>query len=144
MKRFYTIIVFYAILHCGANAQIKVLNSQQETRALSNKVTELFRNNEIAESFEELGTYWPLPENELDAIEEKTIKYLNILKGRFGDPIGTVKVKEEKIADVAIRETYLVRYQNTAIRLKFIYYKNDEGWIVNAFKWDDSFTEEFQ
>jgi hypothetical protein len=65
-----------------------------------------------------LGTYWPLPENEIDAIEEKTIKYLNILKDRFGDPIGTVKVKEEKIADVALQETHLVRYQNTAIRLK--------------------------
>jgi hypothetical protein len=74
----------------------------------------------------------------------KTIKYLNLIEERFGAPIGSLKVKNETISDVATRETYLIRYENTAIRLIFTYYKNDKGWIVNAFKWDDSFGEEFE
>jgi len=37
----------------------------------------------------------------------------------------------------------LIRYEYTAIRVKIIYYQNKDGWIVNSFKWDDTFSEEF-
>ena len=40
-------------------------------------------------------------------------------------------------------ETYLIRDEYTAIRVKIIYYQNKDGWIVNSFKWDDTFSEEF-
>jgi hypothetical protein len=26
----------------------------------------------------------------------------------------------------------------------YTYYKNNSGWILNEFKWDDSFAEEFK
>jgi len=67
-----------------------------------------------------------------------------MLKLRFGNPIGYAKIKEEHILDLVIRETYLIRYDYTAIRLKFTYYKNNNGWIINSFKWDDSFDEELE
>ena len=68
---------------------------------------------------------------------------MNLIVDRFGPSIGIVKVKTETIADIAIRETYLIRYDYTAIRVKIIYYQNKDGWIVNSFKWDDTFSEEF-
>jgi hypothetical protein len=125
-------------------AQDAFLKDISETQQLSREVVDLFKKNEIKASFALLTPYWPMPQNELEAIELKTIKYLNLIEERFGAPIGSLKVKNETISDVATRETYLIRYENTAIRLIFTYYKNDKGWIVNAFKWDDSFGEEFE
>lgn len=125
-------------------AQEEFLKNENETQELSKKVLSLFSENKISESFRELTPYWPLPQNEIESLEEKTIKYLNIIEQRFGKSIGTLKVKNETISDFSIRETYLIRYENTAIRLIFTYYKNNNGWIVNAFQWDDSFTEEFK
>ncbi|MCB0465589.1 MAG: hypothetical protein KDC78_07940, partial [Aequorivita sp.] len=110
----------------------------------SKKVVSLFKENKISQSFEELTPYWPMPQNEIESIEGQTIKYLNLIEQRFGKPIGDLKVKNETISDFVIRETYIIRYTNSAIRLIFTYYKNEEGWIINAFKWDDSFTEEFK
>ena len=92
----------------------------------------------------ELKQYWPIPSNEVDALEDKSIKYLNMVEERFGKAEETIKVKEETIKDVAMRETYLVKYENTAIRLIFTYYQNNKGWILNAFKWDDNFSLEFK
>jgi len=69
---------------------------------------------------------------------------MNLITTRFGKFIGTLKIKEQKIADIAFREKYLIRFKNTAIRLTFTYYKNNDGWLVNAFKWDDNFIEEFE
>lgn len=126
------------------SVQAQYLKNESETSELSKKCSVLFQENKIAECFVALSAHWPMPENEIQSLEEKTIKYLNILEQRFGKPIGNLKVKNETIADVGIRETYLVRYENTAIRLIFTYYKNDNGWIVNTFKWDDSFTDEFK
>lgn len=133
-----------SITSLGLFAQDNYLKNENETQELSKKVVSLFGDNNISESFDELTPYWPLPQNEIESLEEKTIKYLNLIQQRFGESIGTIKVKNETISDIAIRETYLVRYANSAIRLIFTYYKNDNGWIVNAFKWDDSFTEEFK
>lgn len=73
----------------------------------------------------------------------KTIKYFNIFDQNYGKPIGTVKIKNEKIGEIALRETYFIQFEYTAVRLIFTYYKGKEGWILNSFKWDDSFTEEF-
>ncbi|WP_255567341.1 hypothetical protein [Flavobacterium okayamense] len=120
------------------------MKNNSESEELSRNVSELFSQNKISNGINNLSEYWPLPKNELDALEEKTIKYLNLIESRFGKSIGYLKVNEEKIADIAIRETYLVRYSMSAIRLKFTYYKSTKGWILNAFEWDDSFTEEFK
>ncbi len=141
-KTFITLTL--SLLSLGLFAQGKYLKNENETQELSEKIVSLFNDNKISESFDQLSPYWPLPQNEIEALEEKTIKYLNLIEQRFGKSIGTLKVKNESITDIAIRETYLIRYENTAIRLIFTYYKNDNGWIVNAFAWDDSFTEEFK
>ncbi|WP_299104912.1 hypothetical protein [uncultured Winogradskyella sp.] len=134
----------FSAISISLSGQEKHLKTVNEAQELSDKVVSLFYQNKITEAFDALIPYWPMPENELMAIEEKTIKYLNIIEQRFGESIGNVKVKNETISDIAIRETYLIRYNSSAIRLIFTYYKNDNGWIVNAFKWDDSFSEEFK
>ncbi len=142
MKR----ILFLFILLNNMNlfSQKTVIKNIDKAREISNKVAALFTENKIAESFDLLDTHWPLPQNEIDAVETKTIRYLNILKERFGKSIGYSKINEEHILNLIIRETYLIRYNYTAIRLQFVYYKNNEGWIINTFKWDDSFENEFK
>jgi hypothetical protein len=69
---------------------------------------------------------------------------MELLQSRFGAVEGVLKIKEEKINDFAIRETYILRFENQAIRLVYIYYKNKKGWILNTFKWDDEFYQEFK
>lgn len=143
MKKLLTLIGFLLFIFY-ANAQSDYLISISETKSFSEKITKLFFEQKISEATKELRKFWPIPENEVSSFEEKTIKYLNLISDRFGNPINYVKVKNELILDFAIRETYLIRYDNTAIRVIFTYYKTKNGWIVNAFKWDDSFTEEFK
>lgn len=134
-----------ALLLCGfSQAQNKTFKSIEDARKLSKETAELFREYKFGELFLNMKEYWPLPENELDDIKEKTIKYMNMLKDRYGDPIAVTKIKEQKIAEIAVREVYFIQYRYTAIRLIFTYYKNDKGWILNAFKWDDSFSQEFE
>lgn len=143
MKRVIILFIFL-LFSVGFSAQTKYLNGTTATQKISKKVAILFKDNKITEAFKELTPYWPMPKNELESLESKTIKYINIIEERFGKSIGVLKLKNETILDIAIRETYIVRYSKSAIRLIFTYYKNNNGWIINAFKWDDSFEEEFK
>jgi len=131
-------------LSLAGRAQDKTLKDQDALKDLSKKATELFAHGEIVKAIEALRPYWPLPKNEIDNVEEKSLTAMNLVTERFGKFIGTLKIKEQKIADIAFKEKYLIRLNNTAIRLTFIYYKSNDGWIVNSFKWDDNFIEEFE
>jgi hypothetical protein len=142
MKTILTLVAFLLVIN--ASAQTKYLRDKSQIALLSKKVAALFQENKISESVRELTPYWPLPQNEIESFEEKTIKYLNLYNENYGPTIESVKIKEESIGEIAFRETYLVRFKVTAIRLKFTYYKSNDGWILNSFKWDDSFTEEFK
>jgi hypothetical protein len=143
MKKITLCILF--IFSCIAiNAQDDILKSIAETQQLSEKVASLFKEHKVSESFTEMTKFWPLPQNEIESLQDQTIKYLNIFNERFGKSIEYVKVKNETIGDFATRETYMIRYTKHAIRLVFTYYKGNEGWIINTFKWDDSFDEEFK
>lgn len=127
-----------------ANAQEKALNNLEDAKLLSQKVAGLFEKTQIKEAFTELRVYWPLPENELDGLEEKTIKNLNVIESRYGKMEGVAKVNESSIKDFAFQETYIVKCKYHALRLIFTYYRNSTGWLINGFKWDDSFAEEFK
>lgn len=142
MKYYLTALAL--LISLGFIAQVKTLKTEEEARLLSKKVTELFKNDQCSKGLSELENYWPLPGDEIDNLKEKTIKYMNLLKERFGDVIGYAKGTEQKIADFSIREVYFIKYQNSAIRLIYIYYRNNDGWLVNSFKWDDNYKEEFR
>lgn len=135
---------FACFLFINASAQTKYLKDKAQITQFSKKATGLFQENKISEFVGELSPYWPIPQNEIESFEEKTIKYLNLYNEKYGAGIESLKIKEETIGDIALRETYLVRFNVTAIRLKFTFYKSKDGWIINSFKWIDSFTEEFK
>ncbi|WP_157447055.1 hypothetical protein [Cytophaga aurantiaca] len=138
------IITLLCFISFNLFAQNKVLKDVAETQEMSKKIVQLFKEDKISKLFSEMKPYWPMPQNEMDVTEQKTISQLNLIKDRFGKAFGYTKVKNEVIGDFAIRETYIVQYENSAIRVILTYYKNESGWIINAFKWDDSFPLEFR
>jgi hypothetical protein len=110
----------------------------------SKSVMHALEKSDILEAFILLQKYWPLPENEITQLETLTIKQFNLVADRFGEIIGTNFIREQQIMDFALKQTYVLRFENHMIRVFFTYYKSKEGWILNGFKWDDKFDELFE
>lgn len=142
MNRYLLLLLFCLGINTGYS-QSSTFESQEEAIAFSEESVGLFEKYEISRLVDELTPYWPLPQNEIDAFQEKTLKYMNLLKGRYGKPLGYYHVSHKEIGEFIFRETYFIRYEHTALRLIYIFYKGKDGWIVNSFKWDDQFGEEF-
>jgi len=143
MKKLLLLIACLYFFPSQGQEEKKTLADLAATEKLSQEVVDLFEKMDIRSAFVEMAQYWPLPDNEIESLEGQTIRYLNMLGERLGEPQGSSKVKTEHIGDFAQRETYILRYEYSAIRIIFSYFRNDKGWVLNAFKWDDSFEEEF-
>ena len=139
-------LLFVIITLTGFNlfSQTIHLKSVSETQELTKSIAKLFQENKTGEAFEVISLHWPLHQNELADLRSQTIRYFNLFDERFGKTRGIVKTNNETIKDIALRETYLILYDYHAIRLIMTYYKNDQGWVINTFKWDDSYAEKFR
>ncbi|PCJ67557.1 MAG: hypothetical protein COA58_00025 [Bacteroidetes bacterium] len=137
-------LAFICISFIGLAQEIEHLTDLSEARKISRTVAGLFQDNKVADAVDVMKPYWPLPENEIEAFEEKTMKYLNFYVEKFGLAKSFLKINNQTISDIYVRETYLVNFSMTSIRLKFTYYKNEDGWIINSFEWDTEIGEEFQ
>lgn len=139
-----TFLTFLMLLTLQSYAQNKYLKDIESVKLISKDITTLFKENKINEAFIKIKIYWPLPANEIDNMETKTIQSMNLVAQRYGNAEEIVKVTEQNIKETAFREIYLIKYDYTALRLIFTYYKNSKGWTINSFKWDDSFAEELK
>jgi len=142
MKKILFVIVSVLLIQC-IKAQT-YLNNRDEISKHSEKVMKFLKDSEFQEAFTELEKYWPLPENEMVQLESQTIKQFNMVADRFGNIIGFDFIRDETIKDYAIRKIYVLRFEKHMIRVLFTYYKNNDGWILNGFKWDDQFDELFE
>lgn len=128
-------------------SQDKYFSNFKETQKIEEKVIDKFIDDKVSAGLNIISDYWVIPQSEQESFKEKTIKYLNIVKTIFGEPKEAHFIKEEKIPNFnyALRRTYIVRYEKSAVVFKFTYFRNENGWFLNAFNWDsDDWDLEFE
>lgn len=145
MKKYVILIVVCCFVFIDKiHASSKTLKSTEDAKKLSERVCDLFYKDSISLAFKEMKVYWPLQDDEIEELKDKTIKSLNLIDNIYGYKIGPVKISESSIKDIAYKETYFLRYENSALRIIFKYYNTGHGWILNGFKWDDEYSTEFK
>jgi hypothetical protein len=143
MKNVIKLACVFIIMQTSVFGQ-EILKDANAVTKHADKVIHQIEKMNISEAFAELKVYWPLPENEISSLESQTLRQLNVATDRFGKIIGSSFIIEEKVADFLVRRIYVIRYEKHLIRVMFVYYKNDEGWILNAFNWDDKADDLFE
>lgn len=79
------------------------------------KTTELIYNQKISAAFKGLQKHWKISIDRLTDLEEQTITMHDKLVIMYGEPFEILKIKEERIRDFSIRETYLIRHEKYAL-----------------------------
>jgi len=139
LKTIIAILLFGATVH----AQNKHFNNLDEVKAFTEKSVKLIADENYEKAFDSMSKYWDISKDDLKVFAENTAHSLAPVKLKFGSTIGYSKIKDDKISDFFIRETYIVRYNMYAIRYLFTYYKNNDGWVLFRFTWDDKIDIEF-
>jgi aromatic ring-opening dioxygenase LigB subunit len=99
---------------------------------------------DFSKTFELLQRYCPLPESEINDLEAQTSSQLQRVASRFGEIIGFEFIRNKQIKNFALQKIYVLKFERHIIRVLFTYYRNEQGWMLNAFSWDDRFYELFE
>jgi hypothetical protein len=141
MKILITFILLFVTQFGWAQA---VLSSKEEVTKHADKTMNYFGDAMFEEAFSELRKYYFVSDLDFQNIKAKTIDNLSKAIENYGEITGEIFVKEENLKDVAIRKTYLLRYDTILLKFQIVYYKSTQGWIVNSFSWDDEFETLFE
>ncbi len=64
-----------------------------------------------------------------------------MVKPRFGKTLSYFFFDQKNVKDTFVKLTYVIKYENHVTRWIFIYYRADNMWQLNNFKWDDKIGE---
>ncbi|WP_435415229.1 hypothetical protein [Polaribacter aestuariivivens] len=140
MKKY--LLLSFLIISFFTQGQTKSYKTLDEVRNNTKNISNFFIKKNYADLFNSTKPYWGLKANEIDSLIVKTQAYQEFFDQRLGYGINAVKVKEQNLENTLFKETYILRYEKSALRITLVYYKNDSGWVINYFNWDDKFLEE--
>ena len=130
-------LILICLLQLPVIALSDDFTSLAEARKVTDKTVSLFKQEKIVAAYDTLKPYWPIPTVEVDNLANQTNIQWPSLKQRFGVSIATEFVAESKVGDSLARFVYLQKFQNTAIRWIFTFYKPKDRWIINSVSFDD-------
>lgn len=140
MKKY--ILILMLLFPLLLQSQTKTYKNLNEVKANTKNIANEFINKNYAKLFNSLKPYWGIETSEIDSLIVKTQRFQNYFNERLGKAIDAVKIKEQNLENILFKESYVLRFEKSALRIVLVYYKNDAGWVINYFNWDDKFLEE--
>lgn len=138
------LVLLFLLIGFSGICQITTMSNLKEVNTNSKKWSSLFLKGQKAAMFDDMKKYWPIPEEKIDDMKNKTLQFKDMITQSYGNPVDVIKISDENLSNAAYRESYYLRYERSALRTIFIYYNNGTGWVLSSFEWDDKFTEEFK
>jgi hypothetical protein len=126
-----------------ANSQTQSLTSTAEIRKFTDSVMANVGVGKYDGAWKQIRPYAVVPASELDAFSKNFDQQLPTIKTRFGTPIGSDFIREDRAGDSLVRLTYIARYQRSATRWYFVFYRGEKGWVITDFKFDSNLIDLF-
>ena len=139
MKRTLIVLVSTVVLVAGCRAEAEGLKDTEAAVALAESFMEILGSEEggVQAAFDEIAPCWPIGGQEVGTMVMQTIQTRPLLEERYGERLGHLLISQEKVADTVLRLVYLERFEYSALRWSFYFYRTSDGWIVNTMHWDD-------
>lgn len=137
-------LLFILTMFFSVSAYSLGLSTESEAKKLCDKSSYQFGQGQIKESFNTLKQHWPLPEEEITNLIYKTESQLQMVGSRFGTVLGSDFINTKKVGNSFVKYTYVIKYQNHALRYMCIFYKPQNLWVLNSVLWDDETKQLFE
>lgn len=130
-------------IHCIGSAYADTLKDPAAARQLTDRIMAKVGSGEVDAALVLMKPYIVIPDVELEAVRNQVSIQLPLLNQRFGKSIGYEFISEDKMGTSLIRIVHVHKFERTAMRWAFYFYRNDEGWVLNSFKLDDAIQSMF-
>jgi len=108
------------------------------------KFMDLYVRGEISKAMELLKNNTVMPSSTIDTFSSQLQRESNILLSSYGKIIGYEYIKEFKVKGFMCRRYYVVKFQKYYLKVNFDLYKNETGWIITRFDYNEELLEIFE
>ena len=140
MKR----IILALVTIFALNINAATLKNQSEIDNLIKKIMENLGKDEVNKSLDLMKPYVIIPDAELEAVRGQFKNQAPMLKNRFGNVIGAEFLTKKEVGKSLIQIKIIQKYERHLMGWKFIFYKNDKGWVLNSFRTTDQIDSMFR
>ena len=117
---------------------------KQKIISSCNEFMEDFRTGNIDEAFEKLKQVSVIEPEKIDTLAATADRQMKSISGSFRKFVSYSLVKEKEVSDFLIELIYILKFENSFLKFKFILYKTRTGWKINQFAYNDELDELFQ
>ncbi len=130
--------IIFIVLGLCVSVQASELKKESHVEDAVEASMEILKKGTIAEFIESLRPIWNKPGAEIDAIKKQISNQRIEAHKRFGATLDVQYINLENVEDILIRIQYIEKFEKTAMRWTFIFYRPDETWYLNSFIWDQN------
>lgn len=138
-----TFILFLSLLGQVALCQVNRPKNKQELIAVCDKFMDAFKRGKCSEAYDLIKPYTVLPDNQLDTLAGKSTRQMIALGETYGKAISYELVSEKPVKNTLSRVIYLLKFEKSFLRFRFILYNNESGWTIENFKYDEAMDDLF-
>jgi len=126
-----------------ALCQVNRPKNKQELIAVCDKFMDAFKKGKCTEAYDLIKPYTVIQDNQLDTLAAKSTRQMIALTATYGKAISYELVSEKAVKLTLSRVIYLLKFEKSFLRFRFILYNNEDGWTIENFKYDELMDDLF-
>tara|TARA_R110002049_G_C8859615_1_gene538081 strand:+ start:79 stop:537 length:459 start_codon:yes stop_codon:yes gene_type:complete len=139
MNRKIKLLTFLIVIILSTN----ILKAQSTTEEITTEFFKTYEKSPQKAVDYVFGTNkWMIDRNK-DGIENVKSQLTNFL-GLVGEYYGYEKITEKSVGKSFKLVSYMIKYDRQPMRFTFVFYKPNDKWQVQNFKFDDSLDDELE
>ena len=126
-----------------AFSQINHPKNKQELIGVCDKFMDIFRSGKYQDAFNLIKPYTVIEDYKLDTLAKSAREQMIGLSSSFGKAISFEQISEKPVKSSLSRLLYILKFEKSFLRFRFILYNNGEGWTITGVKYDTQLDDLF-
>jgi hypothetical protein len=138
-----SLFLLLALVANASFAQIKHPKNKLEILAVCGKFMEAFKNGKFTDAYDSLKPYTVIEDYKIDTLVGKTKQQMIALSSSYGKAMSFERLHEKTVSNTLIQLNYLLKFEQSCLKFRFVLYNNGNGWTITNFKYNEEIDDLF-
>jgi len=117
--------------------------SLDEAQTLISKAIDTFSAGKMQEGMDMVKPYWNESPDKIDNLVVQAKSQWDMISSNYGQKIGMELISAQPAGTSLTKMTWLAKYEKYGLRFTVMLYRNNQGWSIVNFTYDDQLSNLF-
>jgi hypothetical protein len=137
------VLVVLLLSHLSVSAQQPPFATPADVRKFTDAVMGLIGSGKYEDAWKRMKPASIIPPADFDAFAAQFNSQLPNFTPRYGKPNGFEYLRDQQLGTSLLRFQYIAKYERSATRWIFVFYRTSSGWVLTDFKFDGNISALF-